>query len=84
MDTRIIQLIARKLSGEATAGERTELDQLLTRDPEAVYYAELITQLWDEEKIREISSREITGTDVAYLEHLARHKPTFTNPDTGY
>jgi ferric-dicitrate binding protein FerR (iron transport regulator) len=78
MDTRIIQLIARKLSGEATAGERTELDQLLTRDPEAVYYAELITQLWDEEKIREISSRDITDTDLAYLKHLARHKPTFT------
>ena len=76
-DTRIIQLIARKLSGESTAEERTELDQLLTRDPEAVYYVELITQLWDEEKIREIGSREVTDTDIAYLKHLARHRPTF-------
>ena len=75
MDTRIIQLIARKLSGEATPSERMELDQLLTRDPEAVYYAELITQLWDEEKIRENSSGEISDVDVAYLQHLARHKP---------
>ena len=80
IDTRIIQLIARKLSGEATADERAELDQLLTRDPEAVYYAELVTQLWDEEKIREVTSREITDTDIAYLRHLARHRPAFAPP----
>lgn len=79
MDTRIIQLIARKLSGEATAEEIAELERLLTRDPEAVYYAELITQLWDEERIREISSREITDTDIAYLKHLARHQPKFAH-----
>lgn len=65
------------MSGEATADERAELDQLLTRDPEAIYYVELITQLWDEEKIREISSREVTDTDIAYLKHLARNQPAF-------
>ena len=31
MDTRIIHLLARKISGEATAAEKAELDQLLTR-----------------------------------------------------
>lgn len=76
MDPRIIQLMARKLSGEATPEELEELNELLTRRPEALYYAELITQLWDEEKMR-----EITDTDISYLRHLARHRPEFSVPD---
>ena len=79
-DARIIQIIARKLSGEATEDERAELDLLLARDPEAIYYVELITQLWEEEKIREIGSREVTDTDMAYFKHLARHRPKFASP----
>jgi len=76
MEPRIIQLMARKLSGEATAAELDELNELLTRHPEAIYYAELITQLWDEEKIPESNSK-ITDTDISYLRHLARHRPEF-------
>jgi ferric-dicitrate binding protein FerR (iron transport regulator) len=72
MDTRIIQLLARKLSGEATVEELTELEELLTRNPEGVYYAELISQLWDEEKMRAPSD-----TDIFYLKHIARHRPDF-------
>lgn len=72
MDTRIIQLLARKLSGEATAEELAELDELLTRNPEGVYYAELIGQLWDEEKMR-----AFTDTDIFYLKHIDRHRPDF-------
>lgn len=72
MDTRIIQLLARKLSGEATAEELAELDDLLTRNPEGVYYAELISQLWDEEKMH-----APTDTDIFYLKHIARHRPDF-------
>lgn len=75
MDTRIIQLLARKLSGETTAEEKAELDRLLTRNPEAVYYAELMIQLWDEEKIK-----TITDTDIFYLRHIARHRPVFNPP----
>jgi transmembrane sensor len=77
MEPRIIQLIARKLSGEATAAEVAELNELLTHDPEAVYYAELITQLWDEEKIPGID-KNITDTDISYIRHLARHRPQFS------
>jgi len=72
MDTRIIQLLARKLSGEATAEELAELEDLLTRNPEGVYYAELISQLWDEEKMH-----APTDTDIFYLKHIARHRPDF-------
>jgi ferric-dicitrate binding protein FerR (iron transport regulator) len=72
MDTRIIQLLARKLSGEATVEELSELEELLTRNPEGVYYAELISQLWDEEKLRTPSDM-----DIFYLKHVARHRPDF-------
>ena len=68
------------MSGEATDDERVELDHLLARDPEAIFYVELLTQLWEEEKIREIGSREVTDTDMAYLKHLARHRPKFASP----
>jgi len=76
MELQIIQLLARKLSGEASAEELNELDQLLTHDPDGAYYAELITQLWDEEKIPGVN-RTITDTDMSYLRHLARHRPPF-------
>ena len=76
MEPRIIQLMARKLSGEATAADLDELNELLTRHPEAIYYAELITQLWDEEKMPGVN-KTITDTDISYLRHLARHRPEF-------
>ena len=79
MEQRIIQLLARKLSGEATPEELNELDQLLTHDPEGIYYAELIIQLWDEEKIPGVD-RTITDTDISYLRHLARHRLQFRQP----
>jgi transmembrane sensor len=79
MEQRIIQLLARKLSGEATPEELNELDQLLTQDPEGIYYAELLTQLWDEEKIPGVN-RTVTDTDISYLRHLARHRPQFRQP----
>jgi transmembrane sensor len=79
MEERIIQLLARKLSGEATTVELNELDQLLTQDPEGIYYAELITQLWDEEKIPRVNGT-ITDTDISYIRHLARHRLQFRQP----
>jgi ferric-dicitrate binding protein FerR (iron transport regulator) len=77
IDTRCIQLLGRKLSGEATAEELTELGQLLLSHPEAMYYAELITQLWEEEQARKSSSGTDPLLDNAYLRHLARHNPRF-------
>ena len=79
MEQRIIQLLARKLSGEATPEELNELGQLLTQDPDSAYHAEVITQLWDEEKIRGVN-RTFTDTDMSYLRHLARHRPPFRPP----
>ncbi|HEY4206345.1 MAG TPA: hypothetical protein VGM31_06025 [Puia sp.] len=67
---RNIQLLARKLSGEATTEELAELDELLTRHPEGIYYAELISQLWEDEKMRTPAD-----TDLLYLRHIARHRP---------
>jgi ferric-dicitrate binding protein FerR (iron transport regulator) len=43
----IWQLIARKLSGEATALELHELEQLLRNDPHANYSKEILNDLWE-------------------------------------
>ena len=77
-DPRIIQLLARKLSGEATPEELAELDESLRRNPEAVYYAELLGQLWEENR-----SKPLTNTDRTYLKHLEKHQPVFASPAAG-
>ena len=43
----IWQLMARKLSGEATALELHELEQLLRNDPHANYSKEILNDLWE-------------------------------------
>ncbi len=45
----IWQLMARKLSGEATALELHELEQLLRNDPHANYSKEILCDLWETE-----------------------------------
>lgn len=44
--SRIIELLARKLAGEATATELEELDELISRYPDSVYYEEILKELW--------------------------------------
>jgi transmembrane sensor len=80
INDRIIQILARKLSGESTPAERAELERLLVSDPEAVFYVELISQLWEDQKVKEITSRPVTETDIAYLKHIARFGPVFKRP----
>jgi transmembrane sensor len=83
MDTRCIQLLGRKLAGEATPEELAELDLLLVRHPEAMYYAELIGQLWEEEMARNPSTGERLQLDASYLKHLTRHRPGFRDGTEG-
>jgi len=42
---RIIQLLTRKLAGEATPNELYELEELLAKYPEALYYEETLKQI---------------------------------------
>ena len=67
---KAIELLARKLAGEATPEELAELDQLLTTDPEAVFYAELLMQVWQEG-----SAAQQRPTERQWQQHMARLRP---------
>lgn len=44
---RIVELLTRKIAGEATPEELGELSYLLTKYPDALYYEALLEQVWD-------------------------------------
>ena len=46
-ENRIVELLTRKIAGEATSDELGELSYLLTKYPDAVYYEALLDQVWD-------------------------------------
>lgn len=46
-ENRIVELLTRKIAGEATPDELGELSYLLTKYPDAVYYEALLDQVWD-------------------------------------
>lgn len=75
MNDKIIELIARKLSGEASAEELDELNNSLLHNPESIYYTELISSLWKEQNTAFNSDIE-----ADYLKHLERHQPEFEIP----
>lgn len=46
-DHRIVELLTRKIAGEATPEELGELSYLLKKYPDALYYEALLEQVWD-------------------------------------
>jgi transmembrane sensor len=46
MRERILELLARKMAGEATEIELNELQEFISMYPDAVYYEEFLKQLW--------------------------------------
>ena len=70
---KAIELLARKLAGEATPEELAELDRLLTMHPEATFYAELLMQVWQEGK-----DNQDTPSEKNWQQHIARLQPAFT------
>ena len=74
-ENRILELLTRKLSGEASDQELAELNRLLNTYPEAYYYDEALRQLWQ---------NEILSTDnvnKSYERHRLKYNSEFT-PDT--
>jgi len=71
-ENKAIQLLARKLAGEATPEELAELDQLLTTHPEATFYTELLLQVWQEGK-----HPADTPSEKHWQQHLGRLQPSF-------
>jgi transmembrane sensor len=59
-DYRFIQLLARKISGEATPDELSELSENMEKRPDAVYYTALFEEIWESnDRINELEIDEI-------------------------
>jgi ABC-type antimicrobial peptide transport system permease subunit len=64
---RIWSLIAKRLAGEASAAELSELEELLKKYPDTTYPMELLTDLWKQQQATDTSE-----TDRAFAKHLQR------------
>ncbi|WP_119080049.1 FecR family protein [Chitinophaga alhagiae] len=65
----IWELLAKKLSGEATAAEQTELEALLRQHPDMHYAAGHLSDLWKQDAPVSLHQRE-----QAFADHLDRMK----------
>jgi transmembrane sensor len=65
--TLFLELLAKKLSGEATPAEIEQLDELMRKHPEWMFSAQHITDLWN---LKEPLNPEIS--EDAYQQHLLR------------
>jgi ferric-dicitrate binding protein FerR (iron transport regulator) len=72
---RIIELLARKLAGEATQSELEELNDLITRYPDSVYYEEFLDQLWSNAD----EQADVPDVDQAYLQHKLKFAEEFSS-----
>jgi transmembrane sensor len=68
---RILELLARKLAGEATQPELDELSELMAKCPDLIYYDEILGQLWSNSKS---SSDHLDITNHAYQRHQLKLK----------
>jgi transmembrane sensor len=77
-DNKILQLLARKVAGEATADELSELQNLLERYPDGVYMEEILTQLWAKQSV------DNAGQDLEYIKHKLKYAADFEPAEDGY
>src|SRR5438105_4285836 len=66
-------LVSKKMAGEATADELSELEALLRSDPDMHYALQNITDLWN------LPSREAPETDEVFQHHINRMKEAGVN-----
>ena len=72
---RILELLARKIAGEATFIELEELSELMSAYPDSIYYEEILRQLWFKSKF---STENDAFTELAYFRHQEKYKSEFT------
>jgi ferric-dicitrate binding protein FerR (iron transport regulator) len=77
-EKRIVELLTRKIAGEATMEELGELSYLLSKYPDAVYYEALLDQVWDLGKRDE--SNEV---QEAYEKHKLKYKAELDFVESG-
>jgi len=70
---RIHELLARKLAGEATPLEIDELNELMAKYPDSIYYDEILAQLW----FTSNSKKNIPEIENVYDRHQDKYKNEF-------
>lgn len=75
-DHRIIELLSRKISGEISALELIELEDLMARYSDAIYYEEILRQIWERPE-------EQSDLSDAYERHKSRHAGKFNFNEEG-
>ena len=76
-EKRIIELLTRKLAGEASVEELNELKELVRQNPDVLNTEELCRKIWN-------ASSEETNDEAYYKRHLARHQNTLQFDDETY
>jgi len=77
MDTnKIIELLARKMAGEATATELEQLRELMSGYPDAVYYEEILKEIWQ----APVQDSEQLPLHELYLRHQLKYSADFADP----
>lgn len=69
-EERFWQLLAKKLSADAGEQELNELEGILLQNPEWRLYADMLSQMWQQENRR----GGTINTDAAYVKHLLKYK----------
>jgi len=69
---RIWILMARKLSGEATAEELAELARFQQEHPDSTYSLQVLSDLWGPQQQESPAGREAGETEEAFQRHLTR------------
>jgi transmembrane sensor len=75
---RIIELLARKQAGEASPAELEELNTLISKHQDSVYYEEFLEQLW----LNPEQELEIPDADQVYLRHKLKFADEFPKERT--
>jgi transmembrane sensor len=78
MDTnKIIELLARKMAGEATSTELQQLKELMDRYPDSIYYEEILKEIWQNPSGNHEHQLPV---DHLYLLHQLKYREDFTVP----
>lgn len=79
-NNRIIELLARKKANEATPRELEELKELLTSFPDALYFDEVVSEIWTQEQLAEDMSEEELNAFYQAHELKFREELAFNTP----
>jgi len=65
-------LLSKKLSNEASSEDLQELQSILLSNPDLHHKAEMLTEMWEQESIKNSA-----GSEAAYMRHIMKQKDEF-------